>query len=64
MNELVSYFLSFLILSSEVRKKLNEFQFHDIDGHIGRLQEELRRQIYKRRAELERVAASICPERS
>jgi len=42
-----------------VRKKLNEFQFHDIDGHISRLQEELKRQIAKRKAELERAQIRV-----
>jgi len=42
-----------------VRKKLNEFQFHDIDGHIGRLQEELKRQIARRQSELERAQARV-----
>ncbi|CAJ1361109.1 unnamed protein product [Effrenium voratum] len=42
-----------------VRKKLNDFQFHDIDGHITRLREELRRQIGKRTAELERAQIRV-----
>lgn len=42
-----------------VRKKLNDFQFHDIDGHIGRLREELKRQIEKKRAELKRAQERV-----
>lgn len=42
-----------------VRKKLNEFQFHDIDGHIARLQKELKNQIGKKRGELDRAQLRV-----
>lgn len=42
-----------------VRKKLNEFQFHDIDGHIQRLRQDLEQQIMQKRAELLKAESRV-----
>eukprot|EP00442_Polarella_glacialis_P052124 CAMPEP_0115160346 /NCGR_PEP_ID=MMETSP0227-20121206/70755_1 /TAXON_ID=89957 /ORGANISM="Polarella glacialis, Strain CCMP 1383" /LENGTH=1360 /DNA_ID=CAMNT_0002572235 /DNA_START=111 /DNA_END=4191 /DNA_ORIENTATION=+ len=42
-----------------VRKKLNDFQFHDIDGHITRLKVELDKQIKKKQLELARAQQRV-----
>lgn len=42
-----------------VRTKLNDFQFHDIEGHIRRLREELKKQIERKKLDLQKAVSRV-----